>query len=48
LDREFSLGVIGAGETVGLLTGVVLGSFLEAGLCGWGLGHGRRWCHVVK
>lgn len=45
-DHEFGLGVVGAGETLGLLFGGVAGAFLESGLCG--LGTGQRWCHLVK
>ncbi|KAH7316764.1 batten's disease protein Cln3 [Stachybotrys elegans] len=47
-DREFSLGIVGAGVTAGLLFGGVLGALLESGLCGLGLGSGQRWCHLVK
>lgn len=45
-DREFSLGVIGAGETAGLLLGGIMAARLETGFCRMGVGN--RWCDKVR
>ncbi|KAH0441918.1 golgi integral membrane protein [Colletotrichum camelliae] len=46
-DREFSLGVVTAGDAEGLVVGGLLGSFLELEMCSHLLS-GRRWCHRAK
>lgn len=45
-DREFSLGVIGAGEAAGLLLGGIMAARLETGFCRMGVGD--RWCDKVR
>ncbi|KAI9163927.1 Protein BTN1 [Paramyrothecium foliicola] len=48
VDREFSMGVIGIGETAGILAGACIGAVLETSFCALSLGDGQRWCHAVR
>lgn len=47
-DREFSLGVLGSGESAGTLVGALFGTLLGSLACGMELGAGQRWCHATK
>ncbi len=44
-DAEYTLGVIGVGETAGVLLGTLLGTFIEMGFCEVDRGTGLRWCY---
>lgn len=44
-DAEYALGVIGVGETAGVLLGELFGSLLELSLCMVDRGTGLRWCY---
>lgn len=49
-DREFSLGVISAGEPLGAIMGGLIAAAMESSLCctSIGLGLGYRWCHLSR
>jgi battenin len=47
-NREFSLGVIGIGETEGVLIAAFIGAALESSICSFSFGSGQRWCHNVR
>lgn len=44
-DAQYMLGVIGTGETMGILLGTLFGSLIEAGFCVVDRGTGLRWCY---
>ncbi|RSL87044.1 hypothetical protein CEP51_002473 [Fusarium floridanum] len=48
INQEFSLQVVGAGETAGVIVGGLLGTMLEATLCGGGFATRERWCHTSR
>ncbi|KAF4806961.1 Protein BTN1 [Colletotrichum siamense] len=46
-DREFSMGIVTAGDAGGMVVGSLFGAFLELEMCSYLLS-GRRWCHRAK
>ncbi|KAM0551770.1 hypothetical protein ACHAPJ_008339 [Fusarium lateritium] len=48
INQEFSLQVVGVGETVGVVVGGLLGTMLESLLCGGTFTTTERWCHTSQ
>ncbi|CVK84783.1 related to protein BTN1 [Fusarium mangiferae] len=46
INLEFSLQMVGAGETAGVIVGVLLGVMLETLMCGGTFTTTKRWCHT--
>lgn len=43
-DGDFCIGMVSSGETVGLISGSLVGAFMEMGYCGSEVGAQGRWC----
>lgn len=48
VDLEFSLQVVGAGETAGVIAGGILGTILESLMCTGTFRTTQRWCHTSQ
>lgn len=48
VEKAFSLGAVGVGESAGLFLGGLVGYVLERTLCGLEVGSGQRWCDTTR
>ncbi|CAG7561267.1 unnamed protein product [Fusarium equiseti] len=48
VDLEFSLQIVGAGETAGVIAGGMLGTILESLMCAGTFTTTQRWCHTSQ
>jgi battenin len=48
INLEFSLQVVGVGETAGVIAGGLLGTMLESMMCEGTFTTTQRWCHTSQ
>lgn len=45
-EREFCLGTVSMGDSLGVVLAALFGLWLEPQLCGYQVNHGREWCRM--